>query len=475
MKQAVIVIHGIGDQHPMSTIRSFVDSVIEDEDVNETDAKNENHTSLSKWQKCWQCYLGFKKTDSSPSSKPKFYNKPDKISDLFELRRLSVKRRDIPKTDFYEYYWAHLMKDTQLKHVLSWVWILLWTSPFKIPKRLIRIWLLSLILFGTGIYYFIHAFSHYVTLSNVLGIDLWLGTLAMSVLIVFNYFMLNYLGDAARYFSASPKNVEIRQKIRTEGIKMLRNLHQSNRYDRIVVVGHSLGSVIAYDILKLYWTEVNRKHDKPANFKQAALEDLEKFVKEKLQGNKKVDRTIIEEFQQLQLQLWIEQRKMKNPWLVSDLITVGSPLAHASFLFTKSKRELRRRQIERELPTCPPILEKKGISYQQDFQFNETSIQTIKLLHHAALFGPTRWTNLYFDGDFIGGELGERFGLGIYDIKVRRKWKWRSLLPGSHTQYWEKVDKACYPAKNEGYLSIRALRRAMDLRSEKWLKDSKMF
>lgn len=31
MRQAVLVIHGIGDQKPMETIRSFVDAVIEDE------------------------------------------------------------------------------------------------------------------------------------------------------------------------------------------------------------------------------------------------------------------------------------------------------------------------------------------------------------------------------------------------------------------------------------------------------------
>ena len=31
------------------------------------------------------------------------------------------------------------------------------------------------------------------------------------------------------------------------------------RYGRVVLVGHSLGSVIAYDILKHYWQEVNGK------------------------------------------------------------------------------------------------------------------------------------------------------------------------------------------------------------------------
>lgn len=67
------------------------------------------------------------------------------------------------------------------------------------------------------------------------------------------YFLLSYLGDAARYLSPSPRNISLRQQVRANGIKLLRHLHASGRYDRIVVVGHSLGSVIGYDILKHYW------------------------------------------------------------------------------------------------------------------------------------------------------------------------------------------------------------------------------
>ena len=60
---------------------------------------------------------------------------------------------------------------------------------------------------------------------------------------------LRFVGDAARYLSSSPSNIKMRQEIRSEGVQLLRKLHEQG-YGRIVVVGHSLGSVIAYDILK---------------------------------------------------------------------------------------------------------------------------------------------------------------------------------------------------------------------------------
>jgi hypothetical protein len=62
--------------------------------------------------------------------------------------------------------------------------------------------------------------------------------------------------------------------------------------------------------------------------------------------------------------------------------------------------------------------------------------------HHAALFGLTRWTNLFFPmsqmfwGDAIGGPLQEIFGRYIRDVPVS------TLTPGkpaffTHMSYWK--------------------------------------
>jgi len=52
------------------------------------------------------------------------------------------------------------------------------------------------------------------------------------------------------------------------------------------------------------------------------------------------------------------------------------------------------------------------------------------LLHHAALFACTRWTNLYFDRDIIGGRIED---LGDW---IDNQWlEPRGLFP--HTKYWQ--------------------------------------
>ena len=60
--------------------------------------------------------------------------------------------------------------------------------------------------------------------------------------------VLRIVTDAARYLDNTPENIGERQIIRAECVKFIRQLNESAdpKYDRIVVIGHSLGSVIAY-------------------------------------------------------------------------------------------------------------------------------------------------------------------------------------------------------------------------------------
>ena len=71
--------------------------------------------------------------------------------------------------------------------------------------------------------------------------------------------VLRVVGDAARYLDCSPENVAERQEVINEGVTLLTGLHRDPQIDRIVVVGHSLGSVISYDILKRFWMTVHTK------------------------------------------------------------------------------------------------------------------------------------------------------------------------------------------------------------------------
>jgi len=75
-------------------------------------------------------------------------------------------------------------------------------------------------------------------------------------LIINAAFLQPYLGDAARYFRNSPGNVAVRRTIRKEAVDTLERLH-NGQYDRIVVVAHSLGTVVAYDMLRAYFSRVS--------------------------------------------------------------------------------------------------------------------------------------------------------------------------------------------------------------------------
>jgi hypothetical protein len=73
-----------------------------------------------------------------------------------------------------------------------------------------------------------------------------------------------YLGDAARYFRNSPANVAVRRAIRKEAVETLERLHTSGLYDRIIIVAHSLGCVVSYDMLRAYFSRVSREFDRRA-------------------------------------------------------------------------------------------------------------------------------------------------------------------------------------------------------------------
>ena len=122
-KTAVVVIHGIGEQRPLGTIREFVETVYS--------------------------------RDRSLASKPLGGNGmldvpivPDSSTGSAELRRLTT-LDDGPKkrTDFFELYWADIMDGTPVDMVTGWIRALLLRSPWKLPDALKvrRAWRLLLV------------------------------------------------------------------------------------------------------------------------------------------------------------------------------------------------------------------------------------------------------------------------------------------------------------------------------------------
>ena len=136
--------------------------------------------------------------------------------------------------------------------------------------------------------------------------------------------LLSVVGDAARYLHVAPSNIQRRHEIRQAGVKLLNALHQRG-YERIVVVGHSLGSVIGYDILNHAWAAVHETHN-AANKGVSALTEVERQVINPSPGDTP------ETLRAAQRDYVRELKANDNPWRVTDFITLGSPLAHAAVL-----------------------------------------------------------------------------------------------------------------------------------------------
>ncbi|MGH2396587.1 MAG: hypothetical protein ACRDFW_06275 [bacterium] len=437
MRQAVIVIHGIGEQKPMDTLRGLVDAVI---------------------------------PAPAEATAVKFHSKPDRMSESFELRKLLVPQsRKRPITDFFEYYWAFHVHGTKYAHLGSWLKSLLVRKPREVPRRLLPIWLVTWGLLFVAAVEAVVAVARPDTSASFLP-ERWSTTPLVPILLVplVNVLVLRWVGDAARYLSPTPGNIATRRRIRADAIALLRRIHRSKEYDRVVLIGHSLGSVIAYDLLKHFWQEVHAGHGRPLDVDQSALKKVETAGRSLTVNSSDEE---VGQFQELQRALWLEQRRHGFPMLVTDLVTLGSPLTHAELLFANSRAELAARRREMELPTCPPhATDGGGYSFHSAPYEVQGQKRTIRILHHAAPFACTRWTNVYFPGDLVGGPLRPLFGAGIRDVCASGSGLegWIAWTPLSHVRYW-RHETAGTALRLDSALMV--LRSALDLESRPWLQE----
>jgi hypothetical protein len=283
-------------------------------------------------------------------------------------------------------------------------------------------------------------------------------------------FLQSYLGDAARYFRNSPANVAGRREIRRQAVNTLAALHTSGLYDRIVVVAHSLGTVVAYDMLRAYYARICRQipitTDADALYRLNAADSR---IGGSAPEQRALGRAVIRDLARA-----VPGREPSNAnpwtqpkaWLVTDFVTLGSALVHARYLMCRGNTseqldvDFQPRKEERELPLCPPYpLYDDGL-----LTFTPTDVAGAhRRFHHGGMFALTRWTNLYFEmweilwGDPVGGPLAEIFGKNIADIKVYTKdeniYDWLA-----HTKYW---DIECEKKRQAPH--IVALREAISL------------
>lgn len=572
-KQAVVIVHGMGEQTPLETLRSFVRTIWE-KDPNLTDERGDNQVWI----------------------------KPDSRAGLQELgrittRALKLKDGDQPRrgrrTDFYELYWADIMQGTTWQHLVSWVQGLLFRAPTNVPSDVRVIWgvmwvvtlmiafaaLMSLapletlemracgkidpgypchitkyfseasavfdhpgfdyfarllfwgmvaililymisnrrfgganlsisILIAIFIFLFMFAF-----LEIVLILDDYLLLFTLGSALLLNNFVIPYFGDVARYVQARPTNVAQRKLVSERGLDLLLSLHKSGDYDRIIIVAHSLGTIVAYDLLTLLWSRIGpRKDAPPSSGALQEITDLDQWLQTLASSSEDWS---IDAYQDRQRAIGRELARShpvgadeqegatteKFPWLISDFVTLGSPLTHAEFLMERTREIFDARVRERRLPVSPPLLEFDDDRGKASFLYDSGEGGLVP--HHAAVFSVVRWTNIYDQhhpwffllGDCISGPLRQNFGRGLgtvpggqamagegdgtvadrveWNEKITgiREWnvrieKWRlGFIPRlfTHTSYWAWNDRWSCTAPPE---HIVRLRQAVNLIDE---------
>src|SRR6516162_483839 len=342
--QAVVVIHGMGEQIPMDTIKGFVHAV-------------------------WQ-------TDDSitPHGFPhptEVWSRPDGRTGSLELRRITT-RESIPsapefpagvRTDFYELYWADLTSGATWASLTSWVRGLLFRPLGRVPPGVRPAWLVSWL--GSLVVVALAVLAALPpTLSKLPPAGL-LVTAAVAITALVHRMGTSTFGRVVRYTRADPDNIAARAAVRDRGLKLLRALHDGPCYKRIIIVAHSLGTMLAHDLLSYFWAEREAARTvREGTPEFAALCSLEHAAAELEKVPSDPARLKAYFVAQRALRQGLASRpapdapnQLDPRWLISDLVTFGSPLTHAEFLIAADRADLDVRKAARELPQSPPYRE----------------------------------------------------------------------------------------------------------------------
>lgn len=432
-RTAVVVVHGMGEQLPMETLNRLVRSALP-------------------------------KTPDETSEEPyrHYYSRDASISDSFEARRyLAPGHADPPvygQTEFFEYHWAYKMTGNRIGDFLPTALRLLIRRPRTVPSGLRGIWWCIWLAVGLGgaLYLWFRPSGWLAAIIAILfipGVRSALGFLRRKTGQVFT----DSFVDVVRYLDRSPRSYEVRKSIRQGMVDLLQSLHDDLRYSRIILVAHSLGAYIAYDGIAALWPQMSKLHCGPVdrNADAKPLDGIDELnttaqalsthpVAEPLN---EAQRTEFGAYRKAQVGVWKAVRKQGNPWLITDLITLGTPMYFADLLFTRSRDEFDDMIKTAELPICPPQNhnlmpqgpEPQGVNYVW-------SNQGRQVLSHAAPFAVVRWTNMFFEaekgwsGDWFGGRLRPLFGKGILDIPIQGNLPHRRKPGIAHAKYFDFPD-----------------------------------
>ncbi|GAA1061804.1 hypothetical protein [Agromyces bracchium] len=518
-RQAIVVIHGMGEQRPVETLNAFSTMI----------------------------------ANGSP-----FHSRPSKVGD-YEARMHVIPPTqpgdggegaefDV-QTDIYEYHWAHLMQGNRLDDLwptfrrvmfpvtgimravigvallglivlgLAWASGVLvaptpWAAPALIAASAIAVLALMLPLVPPGLiglwvvvwaavfalvwaFMAVPAVRHLATFDSPIALIGALFAGSASAIAVVAYlasrvlpgWLVKSFVDVVRYLDTSPRSYDARHEIRKGIVDLLQGLHDSDKgYSRIIVAAHSLGSYIGYDAISYLWTVRNERFTlDPADV--ADLESAAADLHRGWAGRTRFDfarrwerlARVRDAYRDAQRRVWRTQREAGHPWLITDFVTFGSPMNFADRIFTRSWAEFDDRIARRELVTCPPVSERATAENRGLTAEGRTGLiwpatgSRKRRLHEAAPFAVVRWTNLwyparyFFFGDWFGGPLARLYGPAVEDVRLDHA-SAASRIPGyAHAVYLREGTRSRpVDLRRPGSFGV-AFERALDLRSLTWL------
>ncbi len=353
---AVLVIHGIGEQHPFQTLDAFTAA-------------------------CWNV---LEKLNGGPllSGSHRIRSRDGWTENYISLTRSAQERAPI---EFHEYYWAHKVQGIATLHdIVTW---LIDTSEgarkfYEENEQLSKKYE------GTGVTAFAKGrfrrhwyLKHLGLVMRLLSlfpaaVPIRISRILRPVLRWIEKRATDYVGDIVIYTSTDVKSKfhAVRQSILDGAVGEIRTLLDDPRCRRIVVAGHSLGSVIAFDALNRINHEMN----------------VGIIRKEK--GRK-----------------------------IAGMVTFGSPLDKIAFFFREHTpdQEYLRRQILMHYHgfKARPLTEQPNP--------RELSNPIVPLLEHV------RWLNFWDVHDTISGQLD------FYRVDENILLDMGKGIAGAHTAYWE--------------------------------------
>lgn len=301
-------------------------------------------------------------------------------------------RKEVINLDFYEYYWAHVQqRQVDLRDIVKW---LIDTSKgakkfYKENEKLVAKYeerkspafknnkfrkkgYLHLIRNFHGFIFFIS----WLLKSRVLSFFVKHSTFLQWILRKVNRKIIDYVGDIVAYTATDmkSKHFAVRESIIKGSLDQLINIIKDDSYDQILVVGHSLGSVIAYNTLN-----------------------------------------------KLNLLVNVDAKLRKKAKKIKGLITFGSPLDKIAFFFREHTRE--DAFIRRQIIDFIHGFKARDWNLKKDLIRMESEVK--QYLDHIY------WVNFWDQNDPISGELD--FYKVDQNIQLNQGIKWGK----SHSNYWK--------------------------------------